>query len=53
MSKPVATMSVKNPMSKQAEIEEEEPVLPVKKKVKMNRPNVPPKSGSHGGQTQN
>ena len=51
--KPVATLSVRKHVTKQAVIEEEEPASLVRKKVKTNRPNVPPKSGSRGGQTQN
>ena len=52
-SKSLAPVSVKKHISKQPVIEEEEPESPVKKKVKTNRPSVPPRSGSRGGQTQN
>ena len=53
-SSSLAFVSAKKPMSKTPVIAEEEvPVSPAKKKVKLNRPNVPPKSSSRGGQTQN
>ena len=52
-SSSLACVFVKKPLSKQPMVDEGESALPAKKKVKLNRPNVPPKSGSRGGQTQN
>ena len=50
----LASVSVKKPMSKTPVIAEQEvPASPTKKKVKLNRPNVPSKSCSRWGQTQN
>ena len=49
-----ASVSVRKPLSKTHVISEEKaPASPAKKKLKVNRPNVPPRSGSQGSQTQN
>ena len=53
VSKPVAPLSVKKPITKQVNVEEEGLASPARKKVKTNCPNVPPWSGSRGCQTQN
>ena len=48
------SVPAKKPLSKTSVITEEEGAAsPAKKKQKLNRPNVPSKSGSQGGQTQN
>ena len=49
-SPPLASVSVKKPLSKQPMVDVGSPA---KKSVKLNRPNVPSKSGSRKGQTQN
>ena len=50
----LASVSVKKPLFKTPMIAEEEaPASPAKKKLRLNRSNVPSRSGSQGGQTQN